>query len=298
MYKVRHIARELAANVAMGIPAIREARVRRGRTIGLPVQEKAEALLTQFAFFMDAIGWERLRGRTVLEIGPGDAVPLAPLFLGAGALRYIALDRFLGEVTGTRALELYQATLRIAPSRVLDGLRAIGVEPDAPALLRLLLRTPERVTLLNTGIEERVPRSAQGVDYIVSFNVCEHLADMQKSLGNMAALLARDGRMIHRIDYGPHDVWEGYENPLAFLTVPGPLWKLIAGNRGCPNRVRHAQLLDMARALGLAVEDRVGTRAPDAYVAQVRPHLAAEFRDLPDADLGVLDARLEIRAAR
>ena len=25
--------------------------------------------------------------------------------------------------------------------------------------------------------------------------------------------------MIHRIDYGPHDVWRQYENPLAFLTV-------------------------------------------------------------------------------
>ncbi len=90
----------LAANLAMGVPAIRAARVRMGRTTGASPDDKAREILAQFLFFTGTIGPDELRGKTVLEIGPGDAIPLAPLFLGAGAARYVALDRFLGEVVG------------------------------------------------------------------------------------------------------------------------------------------------------------------------------------------------------
>ena len=280
MYKFHHILRELAANVAMSVPAIRDARVKRGRTAPGSLEEKAHAIRTQFEFFMEAIGWDGIRGRTVLEIGPGDAVPLAPLFLGAGARRYVALDRFLGDVTSDRALELCQAAL--ANTAVLQD----------RAALRRLLQTPSRVTLIDAAIEDGAPLDARGADFIISFNVCEHLADLEKALRNMTALLAPGGRMIHRVDYGPHDVWQGYDNPLAFLTVPGPLWRMMSVNRGCPNRTRHTQLVSMAAALGLHVVERIGSRASESSVAQVRPHLSSEFRNLRDADLGVLDARV------
>jgi SAM-dependent methyltransferase len=281
VYKLHHIVRELAANAAMSVPSIRDARVKRGRTAPGSLEAKARMIRSQFEFFMDAIGTNGIRGKTVLEIGPGDAVPLAPLFLRAGARRYVALDRFLGDVTNERALDLCHVALAGAPPEIGDR-----------ATLRRLLQTPSRVTLIKAAIEDEAPLNARGADFIISFNVCEHLGDLRKALRNMTALLAPGGRMIHRVDYGPHDVWEGYDNPLAFLTVPQPLWRMMSGSRGCPNRTRHAQLVSMARALGLQVVDRVGTCAPESSVAQVRPYLSKEFRDLRDAELGVLDAQI------
>src|SRR3979490_1992298 len=96
MYRYSDIARELAANAAMGSPAIKELRVRKGRTIGFPTEIKAQLVLDQFNFFIDTIGFDNIHGKVVAEIGPGDAIPLAPLFLAAGAKRYLAVDRFLG----------------------------------------------------------------------------------------------------------------------------------------------------------------------------------------------------------
>ena len=74
--------------------------------------------------------------------------------------------------------------------------------------------------------------------------------------------------------------------------MPTPLWRMMSDNRGCPNRVRHVQVLQMARALGLSVVDRVGACALDESVTKVTPHLSAEFRTLTDGDLGVLDAEI------
>src|ERR1700733_14710579 len=125
MYRYWHIARELGANAAMGIPAIKRRRVRKGRTIGLPADIKAKLVMEQFNFYVAAIGLENIRGKVVAEVGPGDAVPLAQLFLAAGARRYVAVDRFLGDVHGAQALELYSAVVQITSDRLTEGLNRL-----------------------------------------------------------------------------------------------------------------------------------------------------------------------------
>ena len=173
---MRDVARELAANLAMGVPAIRAARVRTGRTTGASPDAKAREILAQFLFLTGTIGVDGLRGKTVLEIGPGDAIPLALLFLGAGAARYFALDRFLGDVVGGDASALYEATLRRAPPNVLTGLLALGCSVTRRGVAELL-GDRDRVTLVDTEIEGDIPIPALGADLVVSFNVCEHLVD-------------------------------------------------------------------------------------------------------------------------
>jgi SAM-dependent methyltransferase len=290
MYRVNDVARELVANFAMGIPAVRTLRVSRGRTVGASIATKARSVVAQFEFFMDTIGREDLRGKTVVEIGPGDAIPLALLFIGAGADRYVAIDRFLGDVFGEDAMTLYREVLALTAPEVRAGLQARGFGTSAGDLVTLF--RSRHVALIREGIEREVPQDAREADFIVSFNVCEHLADLGRALRNMAALLSPDGRMIHRIDYGPHDLWQSYGNPLAFLTVPGRLWNMMSSNRGCPNRVRHREFLGMAGALGLSSLDRPGRCASLAEVREIKPRLAARFGQLSDEDLRILDAEI------
>jgi len=295
MYRYRDILREIAANAAMSVPAIKDLRVRRGRTIGTSAEVKAPLVVEQFNFFMEAIGWDSIRGKVVAEIGPGDAIALAPLFLAAGAKQYLAIDRFLGDVYGAEAQQLYDAIAKLMPDRLkteLDRLyRKAGIQSLAE-----LVRSPELVRLYRDPIERPADSLREQADFIVSFNVCEHLSDVERALRGMGFILASSGVMIHRIDYGPHDVWlHSYRNPLAFLTIPGPIWRVMTSNRGCPNRVRHAELVAMARNLGFDCAERIGRRASENDILEARPFLSSDFRFMDDDDIAVLDAELVCR---
>ena len=249
------IARELAANTAMAFPAIRRNRLRGLRTRAPSPQFEARKIAAQFEFLRDSAG--DIAGKVVVEIGPGDALGLAPLFIAAGAARYVAVDRFLGDVWGIGANALYDEIERLR-SPFPSGWR-------------------EQVTLVRHSIEHTVA-GVPPADIILSFDVIEHLRDLPRAVRNMSSLLKRDGRMVHRIDYGPHGVWLSTDDPLSFLAVPNWLWTAIGSNRGYPNRVRHQQLVRLLEAQGLHMAERItrrqGTDVMDAeLVCAFQPSL-------------------------
>ena len=249
------LIRELAANTAMAIPAVRRRRLRGLRTRAPSPQPEARKIAAQFEFLRDSAA--DIAGKVVVEIGPGDALGLAPLFIAAGAERYVAVDRFLGDVWGSGAHGLYQELERLC------GPFPIGWR--------------NQVTLVRHSIEKTiagVPRA----DVILSFDVIEHLLDLPHAVRNMSSLLKPEGRMIHRIDYGPHGVWLSSDDPLSFLSVPGWLWTAIGSNRGYPNRVRHRQFVQLLEAQGLRVAERI-TRRQGADVMDAE--LACAFPAAP-----------------
>ncbi|HXV76006.1 MAG TPA: hypothetical protein VD788_06750, partial [Candidatus Polarisedimenticolaceae bacterium] len=107
------IVDEIARNAAMAVPAVSRWRARRGRT-SVQTDRIDSAYLRRYAHLpFDTVtehvgpsGIERLH---VGEIGPGDHIPAALLFLGAGAASYTCYDRFAGDVAGERAKSIYLA---------------------------------------------------------------------------------------------------------------------------------------------------------------------------------------------
>jgi hypothetical protein len=233
---------------------------------------------------MDTIGWENIKNKVVVEIGPGDAIPLAALFLGAGARQYIAFDRFLGDVMGERALDLYNTIAQIAPDSIKAGWDQLGVNC---CNFKQLLNS-KKVVLFPIAIEEA--SSAIPADFVISFNALEHLIDLRQSLKHMAAMLNETGLMIHRVDYSAHDLWRGYPNPLAFLTISPSLWNLMGSNRGYPNRIRHSEVLRCLADSGLKTVDRITRRASKQEVHEIRPHLPQNLRCYRDDELAILIA--------
>jgi SAM-dependent methyltransferase len=253
--------RELAANTAMALPVVRRNRLKGTRTRAPSARFEARKIGAQFDFLRDSAG--DIAGKVVVEIGPGDALGLAPLFIAAGAARYIAVDRFLGDVWGSGATALYDEIERLR-----------GPFPGG---------WHEQITLVRHSIEQPVAGVPQA-DIILSFDVIEHLLDLPQAVRNMSALLKHDGRMIHRIDYGPHGVWLSTEDPLSFLSVPDWLWTAIGSNRGYPNRIRHQQFVQLLEAQGLHIAERItrrqGTDVMDAELAcafQTAPRLGRAF---------------------
>src|SRR5262245_17807367 len=88
----------------MGLPMIRSWRVNRGRTTTL---DQARQIADQFQVFMDQL--HDVSGKTIVEVGPGDAAALGALFLKHGASRYVVYDRFPGDLFGEHSNALYAA---------------------------------------------------------------------------------------------------------------------------------------------------------------------------------------------
>ena len=253
--------RELVVNLAMGIPWIRRRRLKSLRTSHGSIEIEAAKIIAEFDFFASSIG--SLEGLVIAEIGPGDAVGLAPMLISSGAVSYFAIDRFLGDVWGERANELYRELER-QRGPFIDGWR-------------------NRVVLHPASIEAPSEGLAQ-FDVIISFDVIEHLADVSPAVRNMVSLLKPDGRMIHRVDYGAHGIWSTAEDPLIFLELPNWLWRAMGSNRGYPNRVPHSEFIRLLQASNLTVAERVtrscGPTVLDAEIAcgfAADPSLGPEF---------------------
>jgi SAM-dependent methyltransferase len=235
------------------------------------------------------LGPGEIEGAEILELGPGDNLGVALRFLGAGAARVIALDKFASVRDPEQQRDIYAEVdpsgLRKDPGR-LRAIEGVAVE-DAAAQL-----------------------GGESFDLIVSRAVLEHLHDLDAAFASMDALLRPGGSMLHKVDFRDHGMFTGGGmHELTFLTIPDRLYELMSRNSGRPNR----RLVDWYREkLGeLGYDSRIlvthavgaeGEVAPheegwaprpgrdDAtieLVRQIRPKLLPRFRSLPDADLAV-----------
>lgn len=293
--RLKDLLREAAANLALGVPVVRRWRVRRGRTVSrqMDAGQQAEAYaFEQFRLVERLVGRESLAGQRVLEVGPGDQTGLGLLFLGAGASQYLACDRFVGDVAGPTARQLYRAITERAPDWARRGWAARGLDPaEYP------WTSGEHPPVLLHAVEaERLHRAVtQPVDLIFSYNVVEHLTDVEASFAAMAKVLRPGGLMVHKIDYGPHQCWRDYRNPLLFLTVPEWLWQAMGSRRGVPNRARHCEVVASLRRLGFEIQAAEEDRCDTRYAEAIRERLPAHRRHLSVDDLSVLGSVLLAR---
>lgn len=273
---------ESGVNFAMGIPPVREMRLRRGRTVG---NDGTAKFLRQFEVLRQHSGENGLRDLSVLEIGPGDVVPIGLLAIGAGAAKYHAVDRFFGDIAGVFAKNLYRELADAAPADVKQTWRQRGVDPDQYPWTG----SGELIQLIARPLEE-VSREIAGVDVVFSYNVLEHITDVDACFQNLWQVVRPGGRMVHRVDFGPHGYWLRPPNPLEFLSVPRLLWHGMGSNRGTPNRVRFGEMMRSLERVGFHCTVVSSERLPFDTIQELRPRLAREFRGMTDEDLSYLNA--------
>ena len=95
------IGREILANALMSLPVIRQVRIRAGRTIGYADVESSRS---QWVDLEGELG--DLTGKRVVELGPGDVIPMAWGALKCAASSNVAIDRFGGSIANPRAQAL------------------------------------------------------------------------------------------------------------------------------------------------------------------------------------------------
>lgn len=221
----KRVAVAVAKNIAMGIPFIREARVRRGRTIAVPPSKAGLAL---YAYgVVDAVARHSgaVAGKRILEIGPGDNLVSGLAFLASGAASYTAVDRFPGPYADEQARRWYAALRDDWGDR---GLWPADLDPCTFPMDR-------RVSVVPEGVEEARARGTH--DVVCSYVVGEHVSDPAAFAAFTRRSLAPGGVAVHVIDFRGHE-WDNEADPLLFLRFPDWLWRMMGSNRGCPNRVR------------------------------------------------------------
>jgi SAM-dependent methyltransferase len=267
-------AKEVAKNIGMGIGPVRDWRLRRPRAASAKF-DTSDEFLERYAFFplRHLLGQiDSLKDLHVAEIGPGEFLTSGYALLAAGAASYAVIDRFPGNYDTAEAKAWYRA-IQDAWPRLFPELPwpAYLNAEDFPEAYR------DRVTIDSRPIEEIQPD--RRYDVVCSYQVGEHVNDIQAFAQMNARLLAEGGFAAHRVDFGPHDCWFYYPDPLTFLRFPDWLWRLMGSNRGTPNRRRHHEFNAAFAATGLKVEATDLAYFDDHKIHQSR--MAKRFRQMP-----------------
>lgn len=240
---------ETTKNILMGSAAVRKWRHKRPRAGGYYTGKPEE--LERYAFsslnYLEEYAGG-VQGKSVCEIGAGDYLTSGLAMLAAGASRYGVIDRFPGDYTGDIAKQWYRGIednwAQTYPSKPwADDLKAA----DFPE------KYDDRLELIKEPIETAQTNSR--FDIVCSFQVGEHISDIDAFAEINKRLMKTDGGIaVHRVDFGPHDSWHAYQDPLTFLRFTDWTWKLTGSNRGVPNRFRHHEFLAAFERANLDVE--------------------------------------------
>jgi hypothetical protein len=244
----KDLASQMVKNLLMGSAAFRRWRMKRPRSAAAHTER--DEFLKHYAFASLDLLLENagdLRGKTVCEIGPGDYLTSGLSILAAGACRYCVIDRFPGDYFGDAAKRWYREIAanwnRFYPqTRWNEAIDADGFPENAS----------DRLELIGEPLETAIPQ--QRYDLVCSFQVGEHLSDINAFADVHHQVLKDGGVGLHRVDFGPHDCWFSYRDPGVFLRFSDRVWRMTGSNRGVPNRKRHHEFLEAFAGAGLNVE--------------------------------------------
>lgn len=226
----------------------------------------------------DAAFADFVRGKRVLEYGPGDVLGAALLFHAHGAAVVECVDRFpLQHVTAANA-RVYECLIERLPLPRREVARAAFVVPgDALSGLR-----PDAVRYRVTA--DGLAARPGAFDLVVSRAVLEHVNSLEATLQDVQRCLAPGGISLHNVDLRSHTL-DRYR-PFDFLTWPEPVYRLMYSHKGFPNRWRpdaYRRILDGAALQVLAFQPTGRIDAHD--VERIRPHLARHLRGASAEDL-------------
>lgn len=246
---------------------------------------------------------EAFRGRRVLEVGPGDNFGVALKFIAAGAAKVVSLDKFYSERNDEQQTRIYRELRK-------------GLNAEQAAVFDESIKLDGRVELNKNRIEYIYGHGIEEADkilepesfhFIVSRAVLHNVYDIERGFEAMDRLLAPGGYMAHKIDFSDENMFSSRGmHPLTFLTIPESIYRLMAKDSGKPNRRLINDYRELMRQRGYAAKlfvssivgvgpltphkEQIG-RGVDygnntvSLIDEIRPKLAAPYRNLPEADL-------------
>lgn len=259
---------------------------------------------------------ERLKGKDVLEVGPGDNLGVALLLLAKGARTVTCIDGFAPNFDANHNSHIYRAIYNGLNAEERERVKdVVTLQSDGTAAVggdRLLSRYGVPMDSVTT------PLGSQSYDIVISRAVLEHLGNLEMGWKNMVRCLRLDGEMWHKVDFRCHNLF-GQIHPLYFLTISDTLWNLISRPDPTMNRLRLPTYRELAAhdfydsrfyITHIAGENEfsphIESLIPGTHYGQrnldglrdIRPRLQKCFSDYSDEDLLVTGTFLALRGVR
>ncbi len=230
-----------------------------------------------FARYTGRDGMELLRGKTVLEIGPGEDMGTALLGLAQGARRYCAFD--VNDLARIRRDDFYEVFFS-------DLERQSAIGPERLTMLRgSLERALSGTDDVHADIVFRVADrfdeeffQGKGIDVVVSQAAWEHIEDVDDLLRRMSGVVVPGAVLVAEIDLATHTRWLRERDVLNIYRYPSWLWRWLSF-RGAPNRIRPDQYRELLERYGWErVDISPKFLADAAYYETVKGSLAPNYR--------------------
>lgn len=225
-----------------------------------------------------------LKGRTILELGPGDSIATAIIAAASGA-RAILVD------TGRFARESVDVDIELV-----RNLRARGWNPPRLDGCRTLeeVLAATGAQYFTDGLASLKTLPAHSVDFIYSHAVLEHVrkAEFLATQRECARILCSGGICSHRVDLRDH-LGGGLNN----LRFTESVWEsdFFVRSGFYTNRIRFGRMLELFGQAGFSAEVGAVDRWNELPIA--RRKLDGDFRDVPDHDLRVWAFDVTLRHA-
>ena len=223
-----------------------------------------------------------LRGKNVLEIGPGIHYGV-PLILACFGARVAVADRFPPGWQPAYHPVFY--------SQLLD--RFAGEFPAIdPSPLRAAVKDQtslnDHLTEIKTPVERIPRRKRNGYDVIFSNAVLEHLFLPFRAIRRLAWVTRPGGLGFHQVDFRDH---RDFSRPLEYLLLSRVrFWKVFYWSHGeCGNRLRPGGFSRIFTRSGFTIRDfEVNMHAADAYLNEFMPRLrksSSTYAGCPETEL-------------
>lgn len=248
-----------------------------------------------------------IRGKRILELGFGDNVGVALMFLAAGAEQVVCIDKFYSARN-----EDYERAVYTALRETLTPTEKESFD-DAIDLQTGITLNDARIKRINgidleTAIND-LSELKSAFDLVVSRAVIEEVYEPDRLFRAIDKILRPGGCMLHKIDLSDYGMFaENGMHPLTFLTISESCYRLMASDSGIPNRRRMGYYQQQVKELNYSGRFFItsifgqGTLEPHQEIVkqteddskvtldlihQIRPKLDESFRVLSDDELMV-----------
>ena len=173
-----------------------------------------------------------LRGKNVLELGPGSDLGIGLLLLAKGAARYNACD--VNNLARSAPDAFYQALFRT--------LKAIDADADIQRLagsLHSLVSGAggELNYVVRDDFDLVAAFGRRTIDVVFSQAAFEHFDDPEATIAGLSEICRPGAVIVAEIDLQTHSRWIRTKDPNNIYRYPDRLYNLFRF-RGSPNRVR------------------------------------------------------------
>lgn len=253
------------------------------RQTGRGKQESAQSAATYFidCFFdyqknmgLDETGFASfLKGKTVLEYGPGDVLGTALLFYANGARKVHCVDRFPLSSLSEKNIKIYTILLDLLDGKHKDRAAAAFKEKGNPE------SGFDDKAICYKVTEDGLSGGTGKYDLIISRAVLEHVNHLEKTMHDIKGSLRDGGISLHQVDLKSHGL-DRYTD-FDFLTWPTSLYNIMYSHKGFPNRMRINKYREFTQKSGLRIKQLTPTgRIDPKKLDLIYDKTAREFKGI------------------